>query len=222
MSEEKHTDLIDLSAASGKASAPDQSSILIAVPTTGWANIALVEWLRAVLVKYDTVDFVLTDFRPVSHARNKIVELFLASDFSHLLTVDSDMIPPDDAIGKISKHIADGVHVVAGLCYMLDPDAPDGKLPTLFRWSGDFDDHVEVITEFEDGLLQVDATGPAFLCVARQIFERVSSAYWFDEVVCRNHVAGEEFYFFSLLKREGIKVYVDTSIRVGHIKETLI
>jgi hypothetical protein len=113
---------------------------------------------------------------PVEHARNLLVErtLQIVPDCTHLLFIDDDMVFEDDALERLLAH---DLPVVGGLCHnrrhpympilMRHPvkDDPSSGYAFMYDYCDQTDDH---------GLVEVDATGAAFLLVKREIFEAIA------------------------------------------------
>jgi hypothetical protein len=121
--------------------------VFTAMPTSG---VVFTEALYSV----GKPDF-MTETAPVSAARNQIVEAFLKSDATHLLTVDYDEVVPKQAILPM---LALNASVVVIDC----PSKATGK-SNIFR--------------NDDGIIA--ATGFGCALFTRQVFETIPDP-WFD------------------------------------------
>lgn len=100
-------------------------------------------------------------------ARNNLVAQFMASDSTHMLMVDSDIVWPDGAVERLLAYDLPFV-ATAGrrktddmeLCVRaLDPDTGD------------------LIYDRATGLLRVGAVGTGFILLKREVFEAMERAY---------------------------------------------
>ncbi|HWD97376.1 MAG TPA: hypothetical protein VG246_13225 [Acidimicrobiales bacterium] len=169
----------------------------------------------------------------IGHARNSLVRSFLTkeswSEVEWLLMIDADMIFTPDAL----EHIFDGVRseegkivrpLVGGLCFgggsgtiiptmyrFVDPDTNDGSAVMVVNaWA-------------EDEIVEVDATGAAFLLMHRGVLESMKSSYpepcpWFAESVYKTQEFGEDWTFCMRARQLGFPIYVDTRVKIGHMK----
>lgn len=165
----------------------------------------------------------------ISTARNELVRKFLAGDAHWLFMVDTDMVFEPDVVERLlgsaysgARRVAD---VIGGLCF----GAQDGRLfPTLYAVR---DGEVFRFAEYpRDSLVEVSATGAACLLIHRSVLERVGQVQaeagntafpWFQESVFEGRPAGEDFTFCWRAGECGFRVWVDTSVRVGHVKQTV-
>jgi hypothetical protein len=166
----------------------------------------------------------------ISAGRNALVEWFLASPAQWLLSIDSDMVWPADALHRLLEVAdPDKYPVVGGLCFAKEADT--GLLwPTMFDLVGSQEkpELIRYETWEPDGLFRVAATGAAFLLVHRSILERIrdrdfSRAYpWFQERELGGQRSGEDATFCFRVAAVGSSVHVHTGVAIGHIKEHLV
>jgi len=159
----------------------------------------------------------------ICNARNDIVRAFLESTSCEwLLMVDADMAwgGADDIYRLLDTANERSATVVGGLCFKVDEDGRVG--PTLYRAEG-AGGYVR-IDDFGDGVVEVDATGTAFLLVHRSAFEKVRQAAvggpqpWFREDIVGDVVFGEDITFCRRLRAVGERIFVDTRVEVDHRK----
>ena len=142
---------------------PHHPHVFIALPVYGgvdpWFHQSLMDLIRAKPRPYQmTIRHHVGDSL-VSRARNRLVADFLRTDCTHLLFIDSDLIFSPAHVARVLAHDAP---IVAGLypkkqrelgwvCNLLDPSPePDAA-----------------------GLQPVKYAGTGFLCIAREVFERI-------------------------------------------------
>lgn len=167
----------------------------------------------------------------ISNSRNEIVREFLTEyDAEWLLFVDADMHFQPEAIEGVMRHAHHEERpIVGGLCFGIT----DGRLfPTLYDLSQDEDTGKPVILRRtvvpDDELVQVTATGAAFLLISRgvllQMFERgFNRSYpWFQETEIDGAPCSEDFTFCLRAGMLGHPVHVDTSVQIGHHKSMVL
>ncbi|HET6447102.1 MAG TPA: hypothetical protein VFI27_21275 [candidate division Zixibacteria bacterium] len=103
-------------------------NLLIAIPTMGSIHSLLVSRLLQWTKQFDNsnINFYFT-FRMTPHdrARNELVRFFLSQEqLTHIFFVDSDTIPPEDAIQKLLAH---DLPFVTGLTPILKMNGDTGK-----------------------------------------------------------------------------------------------
>ena len=143
--------------------------------------------------------------------RNQLVEKALASNCSHLLMLDADMIYPNDTVIKLYERNLD---VVSGLIWKRYP--PFDSL----MYKGDLN-NFKRIESWEDGeLVEVDATGTGCIMYKMEVFKKIPSP-WFEFVENPDHEIGgeigEDIGFCLKLKKAGYKIYTDTSVKTAHL-----
>ena len=195
----------------------DNTTVHIVVPMS-WphypqlAKAAMEELRRCPTTrKYETNDC------SISSMRNAGVKAALADGATHVLFVDADMVFESDALERMLAH---DVGVVGGLCRSrVRPFAS-----TLYRRDG-----AGTLKRMEPegaGLQEFQATGGAFLLVAREVFEGLdklgAGGHYFRD--CRDRIdlpeserVSEDLFFCQLLEHAGHQLYVDLDVVVGHL-----
>lgn len=145
---------------------------------------------------------------PVDGLRNHIVEQALLLGCSHLIMCDMDQTYPVDTIPKLLAHKKPVVGCLVHRRYPpFDPLLYRGKL-----------NEYELIEDFKpDSLLEVDATGTGCLMFDMNIFREMPAPWFRFRLTEDGRPVGEDFGFCSDLRKAGHKIYVDTSIKCGHL-----
>lgn len=158
---------------------------------------------------------------PVEHARNHIVGRVLfdpaLADVTHLLWVDDDMTFAPDALRRLLAH---GLPIVGGLCH--GRRAPHYAPILAYRRAGDLAGYA-FRHDYPLGLVEVDATGGAFILVERCVYEAIEAR--FDkpgEGPYSNQGFGEDFSFCARAAECGFKTFVDTTLEIGHLAEVVV
>ena len=161
----------------------------------------------------------------VGKGRNELAMDFLAGDCDKILQIDNDILFTRADVRRISAHDLD----IVGGCYykkeanrVVVAEALDmGK-----RTAG------------EDGLLEVKYMGTGFMCVKREVFEKMIRAwegedwFWYIDELSRelrydffphgvhpklHRWLGEDWFFCQRAGELGYKVYADTKCSLRHI-----
>ena len=185
--------------------------VLCCIPTLGSIRIELAQRLYQWKARYrDYFDVYTAIGKPIIDARNECVQTFLEGDAPYLFFIDSDIVPPIEAIDMLLSH-GFNKKIVGGLCFTIKPDSDGGlkKIPVALRKVvGGYK-----ITDKElKGLIEVDATGAACLMIHKSVFDDCKmSAPWF-------YTLAEDFYFCEKAKEAGFSVYIDCNCNVVHYK----
>ncbi len=157
---------------------------------------------------------------PFDHGRNLAAMKCLESGSEWLFFLDSDVVPPPNAIEKLISH---GQPIMSGLYHRRSP--PVG-LPVMQRPHGVW------LTKYKKGsVVEVDVVGAGCLLIHRSVLEQMkpqrplAGKHWFDwrvdaqSVQEHNGAPMSEDFTFCLHGRQtmGLKILVDTSIRCRHL-----
>jgi len=69
----------------------------------------------------------------------------------------------------------------------------------------------------KDSLIEVDATGTGCLMFDTRIFRELQPPWFKFTLTADGRPIGEDFGFCSRLREEGYKIFVDTSVKCGHL-----
>lgn len=152
---------------------------------------------------------------PYDHARNNAVHQLLGSSFEWLFFLDSDVIPPRDAILRLLAHKQP---FISGVYARRSP--PVG-VPVMLRghnW----------ITEYPaNSIIEVDLVGAGCLLMHRTVFEKLPPQRpgkpWFDwrvdmkGILPEGECMSEDFTLCIHYKRHGGRVLVDTGVVCRHV-----
>lgn len=146
----------------------------------------------------------------IGDSRNLIVEHALEIGYDYIMWVDSDMILPKETILKLMSHNKD---IAAGVySYKL----LNNTNAVAKRFVKDAEDTYEDITLKEiresERLIEIDAVGFGCVLTKVDIFRNIPKP-WF----VYSPEMGEDVYFCRKAQESGYKVYLDTSIKCGHI-----
>lgn len=212
---------------------PPQTNVLIAVPTMGSMHPMLVSRLIQ-WGKDARVNFYFTfKVAPVDRARNQIVEFFLTQrskdgePFTHLLMIDSDTIPPEDALTRLFSH---GKPVVTGLTPILSYNTNGGGWETYDNAFVEVEKDKEGkvikthIAGRNTGLQEVFRCGASCLLIERSVIEGLDQPYFrfVPNEANTSHVRSEDIDFCDRVRAAGIQIYADTDVIAQHYKDIML
>lgn len=167
----------------------------------------------------------------LAEARNAAVETFLESAAEWLLWVDTDMGFAPDSLDRLLAVADPAEHpIVGGLCFRLHEGEPDGMggwrtepQPTLYRWTEvDGEEGFELHLDYPDGLVEVDATGSAFILIHRDVLVKVGRDWYSRLPVEPGELLSEDLSFCRRVTGLGFPVLVDTRVKTTHLKYTWV
>lgn len=158
-----------------------------------------------------------------------------------VILIDSDMMwQPSDIKTLVETQKKFDLDIVSGLCFQRgDPYQPTmyisatrAPLTEHRTWSG----YTFLEQWEEDSAVEVDATGMAFCLIHKRVFDRIlmqKTGEGFPEFEVREHMipppffrwdgqVGEDFRFCEEAKASGSRIFVDTSVKIGHIGQQII
>lgn len=203
--------------------------VLIGLPTMGSIHtllaVMIVSWVAEAANegKYGLSIFPTLGVQPVDNARNKIVQEFLKSDCTHLFFVDSDTLPPEDAIKKL---LALNVPIATGLTPIIEMD--DTTFQPYKKWN--CADHTGELMKPDTGIQKVTVAGSSCIMIRREVFDRIRAPWyrWMYEDETgkktfgnKDMIISEDIYFLLQAKAHGFEAVCDTSIVCNHSKTTM-
>lgn len=201
--------------------------ILIAVPT--FENIAP-ETFKSIydLEKIPGVNFEFEFVKgyDCAVARNAIIKKAAEGLYSYVLMVDSDIILPKDAITNL---LSDNKDVVLGYY----PRKDESEISEIFRlgngYSGENRITISELVNAENILMPINGGGFGCAFIRMNLFNRINQTINTNKPSCFNYITypdgdrlSEDLYFCSLVRRNGIPIYVDTRVRCKHIGRIVI
>jgi glycosyltransferase involved in cell wall biosynthesis len=165
----------------------------------------------------------------VSRARNVIAKQFLESDCDHLMFIDADMtFDPESVIRLMAwnqeRGIVAGAYVARkeAKTYILSIDGGNGINGTHGK-----------ITMDEDGLVRAYRVATGFMMIQKQVFTKLAEQHpewkhmdtnspqmlysFFDFLVTPEGMIGEDFLFCDRAREAGFEVWIDPTIKLGHM-----
>jgi hypothetical protein len=158
----------------------------------------------------------------IHRCRNMMMMRFLASDFTDLIFLDSDVGFESGALMKLVSHPVD----IVGAAYPFKTD--EMGFPVRYMNADG------LYADPEHGLLEMYAMPAGCLRITRKALEAMIAkfpelkyaehnapqghAYSFFDFVIRNGIMyGEDFVFCALAREAGFKIWCDTEIQMQHV-----
>lgn len=162
----------------------------------------------------------------VSRARNLLVRDFLDSNATDLMFIDSDMtFHPDDILRLMAWASRPEKSVVAGVGRTRDSNR-------VYFTTLDQDDD-NMLTMDGMGLVRVKHVGTGFMLIRREVLETLVDEHpeWeyldvklnkklsavFDFKLENGSYMGEDYLFCNRARKRGFEVWVDPTIKLGHM-----
>lgn len=201
--------------------------VLIGLPTMGSIDVLLasviLRWTAEAIVNKDKglSVYPTVAVQPVDNARNEIVKTMLFEDFTHLLFIDSDTIPPLDGLDKLLAH---DVPIVSGLTPIIELDERRKNDSNGFykKWNcvDQNDQHVQPNT----GVVPIKGAGSSFILIKREVFEKMPAPWYrfiYKDDSGRDVNVSEDIHFVIKAIGLGYKPIADTSVICNHRKSIL-
>lgn len=192
--------------------------VFIAVPSMG----GIVPDLVARLINWSSIPgvgqiYLPEAIQPMDNMRNHVVQEFLKSDCTHLFWIDSDVVPPPDALERL---LALNRPAVAGIVFCMKVGGRGEYFPypaTFKRDEDKFKIHYGV------GIAKIDACGGGCLMVERRVYEAIGPRpyeYVYDEngnlqLTC-------DFNIWEKARRAGFALYCDYGVQCDHQRKCSI
>ncbi len=164
----------------------------------------------------------------ISSARNSVNGQFLERGADWLLWIDADMSFEHTALDQLLAS-ADATErpIVGGLCF----GSSMGELfPTIYYFT-EVDGRVTTqrVRDYpQDQLVKCAATGAAFVLIHRSVLEAMrdhnfnATFPWYQETELAGQPCGEDITFCMRAAICDFPTYVNTSVKVGHHKSTVL
>lgn len=147
--------------------------------------------------------------------RNKMAELLLKTDFTHLLMLDLDHTHPTDIIQRLAKWVLldERIKIVGGLNFRRG--AP--YEPCAFMV--DDEGAVYAPAEWEEGLVKVDYIGTGSILISREVFEEIEPPWFFNDYsnAWKGNYPGEDMGFCVKAREAGFQLWLDTTTTSPHL-----
>lgn len=193
------------------------TKILIGIPTNRMIQpqmmMSLVEMIQD-SKELDTKVILADKGYTIAENRNYLGIQTLKGGYSHLMMIDDDMIFPPDTLKRMISHDKDFVGVLAN-----SRTLPPMSMVTQFNQEEiPIEDRLLGRQEFPKELFKCKAVGGAVLLIKSDVFNKIGKP-WFSNEVAENGLnkLGEDYWFCREVERAGIDMWIDPTIKIGHI-----
>lgn len=146
----------------------------------------------------------------IADARNSLVQQAQNEGAEYLLMLDTDQIYPPDTLEKLLSHKVDICGVSVHRRY-----PPFDRI--FFRGNVEKLEHVREDEMYSGELIEIDATGTGCLLIDMSVFDDIEYPYFEFSHTKTGKPIGEDINFCHKARAAGRRVFVDTSIKVGHL-----
>lgn len=158
---------------------------------------------------FNVVHVTATDYvDKILKSRNAIRTYFLSKDFDYLLFISSDTFVPEDALKNLVKHAQD---IISGVVFTIWAFEGQAKIrPSLFEYVDEGTMKVMATKSKIPGLYELAACGAECMLIKRPVLVKLNF------IIPNSRQTSEEYWFCNRAKKEGFKVYADTSVQCKH------
>lgn len=196
----------------------ENAKVLIAIPTMGYIKTDLVSRLLYWVKNFKGIAHATCGVSPVDHARNEIVRNFLKTDCTHLFFVDSDTVPPVEALEELLKM---NVDVASAITHIYRDGGIINNCFTDYT-SNEFGTTMTAVIE-HTGIQEVVRCGGSCLLIKREVLEKVEIPWFLNEWNEKfTGYVSEDLYFCDKAVKAGFKIFCNTDIVCEHSKELMI
>lgn len=187
--------------------------IMIAIPNMAHVHPELMEVIFFWYHTYGPDFFAIympQNTHPVERVRNHIVKKFMDSECSHLFFIDSDTIPPRDALATLYNL---NVPVATAMTPILKPEGNKLAYPNVAKKEGKID--------WNSDTESIDRAGSSCILIKREVFETIKKPYYKTllDPYCMDIMKGEDTYFCDKVREAGLKIILVPKIICKHAKE---
>lgn len=159
-------------------------------------------------------------------ARNEAVQR-MKGDW--LLFIDDDMVWDPSAVQRlIEARDENDLDMLGALCFRRS----EPYQPTLYMREQATSGSYNYLEDWHDDLVEVDATGMAFIVIHKRVFERIAGSPMppYEERLRIGPTnffrwegqLGEDLRFCQDAKATGSRIFVDTRVKVGHVADVVV
>lgn len=198
--------------------------VMIAIPNLGNMDTRLVMKLlrwTAMPMNWEQATIVA----PIGHiphdsARNYCVDQFLQTDDTHLFFIDSDVVPPVDALELL---LAANVDVVSGLYPSEWYDNGVHRIKTRNNVFSDIREDGELIEANGKGIQEIRSCGGGCLLIKRHVLEEMEAPWFKFHYDGKGQMnLGEDVDFCKKLKESGVKLHAHFGVQCNHVKTIIL
>lgn len=154
----------------------------------------------------------------IPFAREMLASKALEFNCDYLFSVDDDMMAPYDLFYSLVKHDAD---IVAPLAFTRNPP----HRAVMFATTEGYDPVVgkpyfinkSIHNYPRNRLVECDAVGFGACLIKTEIFKKMAQPWFMG-----SQGTGEDIHFCLAAKKLGFRVFMDTSVKLGHLSKNIV
>jgi hypothetical protein len=184
-------------------------AVFVAMPTRGYAYVPSL--LRAAdLARRCGHELAVEIGRPIELVRSRLAARFLESTAEYLLTIDDDIVAPDDALDRL-----------------LAANAPVATAPCPIALANGIVANVKAVGSAEwvavppRAVFPVGHTGLGFTLIHRAVFARIRTPWFQFGAASGGRSIGEDVWFSNGVTQAGLAIVCDGSVHCSHFKDGL-
>ena len=192
-----------------------QQKILIGIPVGGGLEAETSSAIVNIMKSRSDVGYFWVSGSPIEVVRSKLVRQLLASDATHLLMMDSDIIPPANIIDLL-------LECNWSMAAAIVPIVTDGVLHTNIHIEDDNGKPDKYLVEWDDSgePFEVKNAGTGCCLYRREVFETIEWPWFrFLELNAEGECLGEDIYFGEKAANYGFTYKVHPKSLCGHKKK---
>lgn len=207
--------------------------VLLGLTTMGnvhtFLMLVIIQWIIEAEEKgYNLSIYPTMSVQPVDNARNEIVDEFLKSDCTHLFFIDSDTIPPVEALDRMLKIDVD---IVSGITPIIELDQNRVNESSGFYKRGNVIGIDNELVKPETGVVDMKTAGGSCILIKRKVLEELKKPIFrFIYKDCHpegvefngsKDMMSEDYYFCAKALDAGFTLKCDSDIICKHQKSIL-
>jgi hypothetical protein len=151
----------------------------------------------------------------IAGIRNDLISqaMGMYGSYSHVIMLDTDQLYPLDTITKMLQHAVDGYKMVGTPVHRSWPPFD----PILYRGKLGKYKHVPDEECYSGDMVEVDATGCGAVMYSTDIFLDIPMPWYEIRRGLDGKTVGEDVGVCWKIRNAGHKIFVDTSIEIGHL-----
>lgn len=185
--------------------------VYLAVLNQGYIRVDLANNLMVAQTRCSyPVHITWPNLKPIAHNRNQIAKNFLETDSTHLIMIDSDVVPPVNIFDLVGLN----KDIIAAPCPQWHEN--DIYWVVMDEVEGGFK---AIPPERRNGLQKVDAVGTGCIVIKREVLEQVKAPfmrYWNEDGLAE---IGLDFYFCKKARELGFDVWAHFDFPCRHYTE---
>ena len=193
-----------------------------AIPNTGEVRIEMLSFL---LTNTQYMNIISTPSkRPIYFNRNQYMEDFISSDCEWLLMIDSDTIPPINALYQATEILDKNKEIKVLSGWYNTFNRPLNKvIPVFFDYKENkyinySDSELDIIKK--NKIYEIKGCGGGFLIIHRDVINQLKKPY-FKNIYNKEFTKlqlSEDLYLCGNIRDLGYKIYLAPQIKCSHIK----